>query len=271
MKLTLKKEELNIFGYTQLGSILNEKEIPSYIDTLYKCYKDHINQYGKDFLIERNELESIRDLAARDRVFVDLICNEKLNNFINNTLNDRAVIHSYNGIVTSPFNKSSDFLGFEYHRDNPYFNGIRTSIVVMIPLVDTTIANGSTEVVPGTHLFEEKPSEQFLNKNSVAMEVKAGHAYCCDGALWHRAGVNRSKKDRPIIAIKYTLAPFKQQVDYCETSGSMINDFPDVAKQRLGWNARTCSSVEEYMVPGVDRKFKSGNYTMENTNVYKKV
>lgn len=269
--MKIHREELNINGFTKLGKVISKTDLPIFLKKLYELTQQQIEKYGKDFLIERNELESIRDLAQRDKIFVDLICNERLNNFIDITLNNRAVIHSYNGIVTSPLKKSSDFLGFEYHRDNPFFNGIRTSIVVMIPLVDTTIENGSTEVVPTTHLFEDKPSEDFLEKHSIPMEVPAGHAYCCDGALWHRAGQNKSKSDRPLIAIKYTLAPFKQQVDYCQTSREIIQDFPEIAKKRLGWEARVCQTVEEYMVPGNERKFKSGNYIMDNTNVFKKV
>jgi hypothetical protein len=90
--MKIHREELNINGFTKLGKVISKTDLPIFLKKLYELTQQQIEKYGKDFLIERNELESIRDLAQRDKIFVDLICNERLNNFIDITLNNRAVI-----------------------------------------------------------------------------------------------------------------------------------------------------------------------------------
>lgn len=260
-------EELNILGYCKLGKVLDEANIIKMKDILYQEKVSDIKKHGIESLIKLNELETVRDLCRVSNLFIDLIAIDKLNLFIDTALNDRAVIYSYNGIISSPKEISKNFLGFEFHRDSQFFNGIRTALVVLLPLVDTNSTNGATIVCPGTHVFSSKPTTHFLDKNSISINCCAGEAYCIDGALWHKGGINISNGDRPVIALKYTLAPFKQQIDYCK-SNSNVDEFPEIVKKRLGWYARTCENLDEYRVPGVERKFKTGNYEMGNTNIF---
>jgi len=70
-----------------------------------------------------------------------------------------------------------------------------------------------------------------------------------------------------MIVMKYTLAPFKQQVDYCISAAEHLPNASSVVKQRLGWDVRVCSSYQEFRVPGEKRKFKSGQYDMSNTYI----
>ena len=95
---------------------------------------------------------------------LSLLENPMLNEFVNCILNDKAVVHSYNGITTQPDCKS-DMLGFQFHRDQPLFKDTRTSVNVMIPLVDYSEENGATQYVPSTHLFKDKPSEDFFERH----------------------------------------------------------------------------------------------------------
>ena len=99
----------------------------------------------------------------------------------------------------------------------------------------------------------------------MSAEGKAGEAYVVDSTTWHRAGDNKSGKPRPMIVLKYTLAPFKQQVEFYLSNPELEAATP-VVKQRLGWNVR----VPHNYIEGRDwnqetRKFKSGQYDMSNT------
>jgi ectoine hydroxylase-related dioxygenase (phytanoyl-CoA dioxygenase family) len=109
------------------------------------------------------------------------------------------------------------------------------------------------------------PSLEYLQKFEVSAEGKAGEAYVVDSTTWHRAGDNKSGKPRPMIVLKYTLAPFKQQVEFYLSNPELEAATP-VVKQRLGWNVR----VPHNYIEGRDwnqetRKFKSGQYDMSNT------
>ena len=268
MDLALAREEMNVNGYTYLGQLLDAQRVNQYKEDILARKRQDIEEWGKDTLLKLNDLEAVRDLPRLGGLYFDLLADPELNAAVNTVLNDKAVVYSYNGIITSPSVKSADMLGYRFHRDQPWFKDTRTSIIVMIPLVDYSEANGATEFVPTTHLFEKMPSDQFMEKHHVAARGKAGEAYCIDACLWHRAGKNESNSVRPLIAIKYHLAPWKQQINFLQSAAAHLDGASEVVRQRLGWNVRVCDTYAEYREPGTVRKFKSGQYDMTNTRIH---
>lgn len=265
MDLDFIVEEMNYYGASKIGKVLNDNEIDIYKRDLLVKKQSDIEVNGEEALLEF-DYETVRDLARFGGKYFELIENKVLNNVINKLLNDKAVIHSYNAIISFA-NKNSRMVGFDYHRDQPYFGDVRTSIIVMIPLVDYSKENGSTEYLPGTHSFVDMPSNKFKESHTLATNGKAGDAFVVDASTWHRAGVNKSSNSRPMIVLKYTLAPFKQQVDFCSSAAEHIDSASELVKQRLGWDVRVCDSYQEFRVPGKVRKFKSGQYDMANVYI----
>jgi ectoine hydroxylase-related dioxygenase (phytanoyl-CoA dioxygenase family) len=264
---SLTKEEMNVFGFAYLGAVFSKEEVAFFrADVLQKKAED-IEQFGRDVLVKNGDLEVVRDLARFGGPYLTLLENVHINTFVNDVLNEKAVVHSYNAIITRPDLKT-DMLGYRFHRDQPLFKDTRTSINIMIPLVDYSAGNGSTEFVPTTHLFKEMPSDDFMEKHTISARGTAGEAFAVDAALWHRAGKNASSDVRPMLAIKYTLAPFKQQVDFCESAKAHLPNASDLIRQRLGWDVRVCQTYEEFREPGNVRKFKSGQYDMSNTDIH---
>lgn len=135
---------MNIRGVAKLGPILTEADIQYLLNDLKQKKSEDIARFGNQALIDNADLEVVRDLARFGGKYLELLENPQLNKFVNCVLNDKAVAHSYNGIITRP-DCESDMLGFRFHRDQPFFKDTRTSINVMIPLVDYSEANGSTE------------------------------------------------------------------------------------------------------------------------------
>ena len=87
---------------------------------------------------------------------------------------------------------------------------------------DTTELNGSTEVIPGSHLWNEqdiegaaKPADfagkaapdadpDFGNRpDAVKITMPSGSLAVAKGTLWHRGGANRSDRPRMIITPQY--------------------------------------------------------------------
>jgi ectoine hydroxylase-related dioxygenase (phytanoyl-CoA dioxygenase family) len=257
-------EELNHRGAAALGRVLSEEEVAWFREDLVRKKQEDIDTFGREALLANFSLETVQDLGRFAGKYYDLVANTQLNEVINNALNDKAVIHSYNAIILDGAQKS-EMVGHGFHRDMPWFPNCRTSIIIMIPLVDYSPENGSTRFVPGTHAFKDMPSLEYLQKFEVSAEGKAGEAYVVDSTTWHRAGDNKSGKPRPMIVLKYTLAPFKQQVEFYLSNPELEAATP-VVKQRLGWNVR----VPHNYIEGRDwnqetRKFKSGQYDMSNT------
>lgn len=260
-------EELNLRGAATLGQVLTDEQVNWFKEDLSRKKQEDIDLFGRETLIANYSLETVQDLGRFAGKYYDLIANPAINEVVNNALNDKAVIHSYNAIILDGADKSA-MVGHGFHRDMPWFPGCRTSIIVMIPLVDYSPENGSTRFVPGTHAFKDMPSIEFLEKHEVSAVGKAGEAFVVDSTTWHRAGDNKSGKPRPMIVIKYTLAPFKQQLEFYLSNPEIENADP-LVKQRLGWNVR----VPHNYIEGRDwnqetRKFKSGQYDMSNTYIY---
>ena len=86
---------------------------------------------------------------------------------------------------------------------------------------DTTELNGSTEIIPGSHLWDDariegalKPAD-FANTapdadhdagerpDAVKLAMPSGSLAIAKGTLWHRGGANRSDRPRLIITPQY--------------------------------------------------------------------
>jgi len=267
MAALIHKEELNVYGFTDLGQVLGEDELEAFRCDVLAKKSDDVDEFGEDALLKNGDLETVRDLSRFGGPYFDLLEKPALNSFVNSVLNDKAVVHSYNAIVTRPDLKT-DMLGYKFHRDQPFFKDTRTSVIVMIPLVDYAPSNGATQFVPATHLFKDMPTEDFMEKHAVSASSRAGQGFAIDAALWHRAGKNSSLEPRPMIVIKYTLAPFKQQVNFCVSAQAHLPRASRLVQQRLGWDVRVCDSYVEFREPGDVRKFKSGQYDMTNTQIH---
>ncbi|MBL7810785.1 MAG: phytanoyl-CoA dioxygenase family protein [Bacteroidetes bacterium] len=257
-------EEMNIRGVASLGKILSDEDIAWFLQDLRRKKEEDIAEFGIETLKANFSIETVNDLGRFAGKYYDLIGGDQLNTIVNTLLNDKAVIHSYNAIILDGKEKS-EMVGHGFHRDMPWFPNCRTSIIVMIPLVDYGPDNGSTQFVPGTHAFRDMPSLDFLMKHRQSAVGKAGEAFVVDSCTWHRAGDNVSGLPRPMIVIKYTLAPFKQQVEFYLSNKELESAAP-IVKQRLGWNVRVPHDYLENRDWNQEtRKFKSGQYDMSNT------
>ena len=266
MKIDQIVENLNLKGVSKVGQLFTPQEIAFFKQDIISLKQQDIESNGKERLMENFSLEIVSDLGRFGREYYELIAHKVINEVVDRCLNDKAVIHSYNAIVLDK-SQASKMVGHKFHRDMPWFPSCRTSIIIMIPLVDYGPNNGSTQFVPGTHLFKDMPSEEFMNNNTISSEGKAGEAFVVESTLWHKAGNNISGDERPMIVIKYTLGPFKQQIDFCNSNPN-LSEASALVKQRLGWNVRVPSDFEENRDWNQEtRKFKSGQYDMTNTYI----
>lgn len=267
MNLKIKKEELNIYGFTCLGDLLSKKQVDFFYKDLIEQKNIQIKKHGKEKISKYGELEFLRNCSSFHENYIKLIEEKWLNDFINATLNEKAIIHGYHGILTSEESKdlrsADQFSPMRFHRDVPWFKETRTCVLILMPLVDFEENNGPTEYVPSTHLFKNKPSEEFLEANAKKMIGKAGTVFAMDATTYHRAGINNSGKIRPMLQMNWTLAFFKQQINMWHDD--KYNNCSDLVKSRLGYNVRTYNDPSEMFCD--ERKWKSGNYTMENVYI----
>ena len=144
------------------------------------------------------------------------------------------------------------------HREHTRFKDTRTVILVFASMVDLTVENGATKVVPGSHLWAEQSSLEFSVQFAHDILLPAGHVCIVDGALVHRAGTNSVGLPRPMLQLNCTLAFMKQQFNPWGTD--VFEGAAPRVKARLGYNVRSYTDPDEIVRAAGARKWTSGNY-----------
>ncbi len=121
---------------------------------------------------------------------------------------------------------------------------------------DTTESNGSTEIVPGSHLWDERriagatTPDVFKTKSAldqdrdpgqradaVKLAMPSGSLAITKGTLWHRGGANRSDKPRLIITPQYCVGWMRQLENMCLAVPPVVAErLPERARELIGYS-----------------------------------
>ena len=75
---------------------------------------------------------------------------------------------------------------------------------------DFTATNGATEVIPGSHLWDQ--ARQPREEEAITVTMAAGSVLVFVGSLYHRGGANRSEGLRLATTIQYCM-PWMRQIE----------------------------------------------------------
>ena len=149
----------------------------------------------------------------------------------------RSILPSSSAFLAAFISKGvSQSVTVDFHQDWTYTDE-RTdrAVLVWVPLVDVTAANGAMRVVPGSHRWTSglrasgtplatARHQHWFASRSVPVEIEAGTALVYDAALVHGSSPNRSSKARPAVAV--ALAPERAQ---------LVHFHVDNAQEMTGW------------------------------------
>ena len=107
-------------------------------------------------------------------------------------------------------------------------------INTLIALDPFTVANGATEVVPGSHRFVERVDQ---DRETVSVEMPVGSLLLWDGALWHRGGGNSTTGEfRRSINLNFNLAWLKQRENqFIGVPWDVVVAMPEKLQQLIGY------------------------------------
>ena len=146
------------------------------------------------------------------------------------------------------------------HRDLRFYTGeIPIMINALIMLDDFTENNGSTLLLPYSHLDESKPTDEEFHRHAIKAIGKAGSVLLFNANVWHCSSLNTSDKGRRAIPITFTKSLIKQLLDYPRALGyDKMERFSGPMQQLLGYHARVPANLEEWYQP-FDKRFYKKN------------
>src|SRR3954466_16312114 len=120
---------------------------------------------------------------------------------------------------------------------------------------DTTEINGSTEIIPGSHLWDDhriaaaaSPAD-FASKtppsnrdtadrsDAIKLAMPSGSLAVTKGTLWHRGGANRWQRPRLIITPQYCVGWVRQLENMClAVPGDIAAALPERARELIGYS-----------------------------------
>ncbi|MEM7663720.1 MAG: phytanoyl-CoA dioxygenase family protein [Pseudomonadota bacterium] len=203
-------------GYIIFNNVMPAKDVQDVKDAL----EPHLNKSG------RNDFEGLKSnrvyaLLAKSSVFVDMAMHPLALAFAERDLGKSCrlsaclAIKLHPGETVQPWHTDDGHL--QIPRPRPAY-GVSTFWAID----DTTVENGATEIIPGSHLWGDDPVEaasfsgSFSDRvvrdvdddpggrdDSIKATMSAGSLMIAKGTLWHRGGANRSKAPRLIVTPQY--------------------------------------------------------------------
>lgn len=231
-------ENLERLGFFVIKGAISREKVDEIRKKMYEAYDAQVKEVGgEDNLRKINDDRIARALFAYDPVFIkDVIGNPHAEPYIASLLDQNYTLYSQVGVFNRP---ESELYQVAWHREIQYqhFTTSRPlAIQTLFILNDFNEETGGTFLLPGSHLFEKFPSDEFVRKNQIQPILEPGDIVVMSAMLYHKAGINRSHADRLLITNTFTRPIMAPQFNY--TTMVDPTNLTEKEKQILGfrWN-----------------------------------
>jgi ectoine hydroxylase-related dioxygenase (phytanoyl-CoA dioxygenase family) len=208
----------------------------------------------------RNDFEGLKTnrvyaLLAKSPLFAELVVHPLVLAFVEAELGPSCLLSAFLAINLHPGETvqpwHTDDGGARLPRPRPAL-GVSTFWAID----DTTETNGSTEIIPGSHLWDERRIEGAAQSSdfnarsaldqdhdpghradAVKLAMPSGSLAIAKGTLWHRGGSNRSDRPRLIITPQYCAGWVRQLENMClAVSPDIARKLPERARELIGYS-----------------------------------
>jgi len=239
------------------GFVIFERVLPpAKVAAIRAALAPHL---GRD-LKGRNDFEGLNTnrvyaLLAKSLVFAELVIHPLVLAFVEAELGPSCLLSAFLAINLHPGETvqpwHTDDGGARLPRPRPAL-GVSTFWAID----DTTETNGSTEVIPGSHLWDERRIEGAATPadfnarsaldqdhdpgrraDAVKLAMPSGSLAIAKGTLWHRGGSNRSDSPRLIITPQYCAGWVRQLENMClAVPPAIAENLPERAQELIGYS-----------------------------------
>lgn len=200
-------------GYTVIPQFLSTSQLA----TINSLYDEMLGSHQGRNNFEGQRTERIYTLVARHRIFQDIAEDARIMALCDALFMPNYLLTANQAIVIGAGESPQP-----WHTDDSFYPIARPrpmiSLSTIVAVDDFTVENGGTEVVPGSHLWDDEQiagnyfsgdtesDPHFADKLrglSVPMEMPAGACLVFAGTLLHRGGANRSAGTRRAFSNQY--------------------------------------------------------------------
>jgi len=219
-------------GYVVLPSLLAAHELDAVLEGLEPYL-------GAEAPLGRNDFEGLRTnrvyaLLAKVPTMATIVEHPRVLSLLDALLEPGYLLSAALAINLLPGETAQ-----AWHYDDGFYTLPRprppVSISTIWALDDFTVANGATEVVPGSHLWgSEVVSDDDARRVPVVMP--AGSVVVFSGTLWHRGGANLSAARRLCVSPQYCQPWARQQENMMLAVGRRALDYSPRIRGMLGYS-----------------------------------
>ncbi len=243
--------------FDRRGFLIFERVLPAdKVAAIRDALAPHL---GRD-LKGRNDFEGLNTnrvyaLLAKSPLFAELVIHPLVLAFVEAELGPSCLLSAFLAINLHPGETvqpwHTDDGGARLPRPRPAL-GVSTFWAID----DTTETNGSTEVIPGSHLWDgrriegaatpadfnarsalDQDHDPGFHADAVKLAMPSGSLAIAKGTLWHRGGSNRSKRPRLIITPQYCAGWLRQLENMClAVPPDVAENLPERARELIGYS-----------------------------------
>lgn len=211
-ELDIAVEQIKTLGYAVIDGGYSADDLHAMSQAFDRAYHLYLTTHGYDFLKSINEHYTLRAPLTQHEAFLKLALNPNLLGLLKKVISGKFTLNQQNGIINPP---NESYNQGAWHRDLPYQHWVSShplAINALFCLDEFTIENGATFVLPASHKQEAFSSRQYIEKNALQIEAKAGSFILLDCMLFRSGGFNHSHMPRRAVNHVYNIPYFKQQI-----------------------------------------------------------
>jgi ectoine hydroxylase-related dioxygenase (phytanoyl-CoA dioxygenase family) len=214
--LTMQQQvELAERGFTIFYNVID----PTWLAVLREAFERITAAEGETAGAEVSRMQGVRrlaDLVNKGEIFDQLYTNPFVLAAARQVIGRPFKIHSLNGHDPLP--------GHGQQALHPDWGGERSDLNVnsvmnsLWMLDDFQAENGATRIVPGSHRWPGKPSDQLSeltapHPQEIYIEAPAGSVAVFNGHTWHGSTTNRSERTRRVYHCAFVAREYPQQTN----------------------------------------------------------
>lgn len=236
-------EEIVRDGFTVVRGALTADEARYAAHALDRLYADQVAEFGAANIERIRDKYIVRSMLVYDDFFLHTVaCNPAVIGIVKRLLGQNISLSSQVGILNPPDDR---LYQLAWHRELQYqhFTASRPIALQTLICIDRFNADtGGTFFLPGSHLHEAFPSDEYVRAHEFQIVAEPGDVVVFNGLTYHRAGVNRSTAVRRAINNLYTLPIIQQQINLSRMLGGRHREDPFLAGL-LGYRWEVADSV----------------------------